>query len=344
MDKEFLFDLLKTCSVSGFETEIEKKIYDRMKPVADAVTVDELGNVTAVINPDAPFKVLLPGHADEIGLFVSAVTDSGFLKVFRSGGICAKNYPGHKVAVHTASGVLYGAVVSSDDVLGKEKLSAKDLLIDIGAKDKEDALKHVALGDPVCFDTDVRELLNGLITGRAMDDRVGVYIVMEALRRAKEKGCAVGVYAVSTTGEETNGLGAFFTGNRVKPNACIAVDVTFATDYAGADDETGDIRVGKGPVICNANCVHKKLNTYLYDAAKRLNMEVQTEAAGGHTGTDGDTVTRTGIGVPFALVSIPLRYMHNPAEVGSLADIEQCADLVAEFLCGLTNDTDLRPF
>lgn len=344
MDKKFLFELLSTCSVSGYETEIEKKIYDRMKPLVDDVRVDELGNVTAAVNPAAPYKVLLAGHADEIGLFVCGADGNGFLKVFRSGGIHVQSYLGHKVVVHTANGPVYGAVVSTGDLRDDTKLRAKDLLIDIGAKDKEDALAHVALGDPVIFDTGVRELLNGRITARAMDDRIGAYIVMEAVRRAKEKGCAVGAYATSTTGEETCGSGAFFTAARVKPDICIAVDVTYATDYAGADTETGDICVDKGPVICNAPGIHKKVNRMLYDAAKRLDMAVQTEAAGGRTGTDGDTMTHTGIGVPFALVSIPLRYMHDPAEVGSLKDIEDCVELLAEFLCGLTVSTDLRPF
>ena len=345
MNKEFLFELLSTGSVSGNEAELEKKIYDYMQDKADEVRVDELGNVTAILNPSAPFKVLLAGHADEIGLMVTAIGSDGTLMVTNIGGIYTTTYPGHKVRIYTKNGVIYGAVANSRDIAKNGDLKASDLKIDIGAKDREDALSHVALGDTVTFDTDVRELLNGCITGRALDDRIGAYIVMEALAEAKKKGASVGCYSVATTGEETTGNGAFFTASRVKPNIAIAVDVTYTSDNCGISEAlTGDIAVGKGPVLCNNPSIHKKLNAGLRECAKKLNMEVQTEAANGSTGTDGDTMHLTGIGVPFALVSIPLRYMHNPDEVGSLADIRNCIDLLAEFFADCTADMDLKPF
>ncbi len=345
MNKEFLFELLKTGSVSGNETEIEKKIFDYMQDKADEVTVDEMGNVTAAVNPGASFKVLLAGHADEIGLMVSAVGSDGMLMVRRIGGIYTTAYPGHKVRIYTKNGVIYGAVANSRDIAKNKDLEPSALRIDIGAKDKEDALKYVELGDTVSFDTDYRELLNGLITARALDDRLGAFIVMEAVAKAKEKGASVGCYAVTTTGEETTGSGGYFAGSRVRPNIAIAVDVTYTSDNCGISDaETGDVAVGRGPVLCNNPSIHKKVNAYLRDAAAKLDMQVQTEAASGHTGTDGDTMHRTGMGVPFALVSIPLRYMHNPAEVGSLNDVRDCIDLLAEFLVNCTANMELKPF
>ena len=345
MNKAFLFDLLSTGSVSGSETVLEKKIYDYMQDKADKVEVDELGNVTAILNPDAPFKVLLAGHADEIGLMVTAVGEDGTLKVTRIGGIYTTTYPGHKVRIYTKNGVIYGAVANSRNIAKNTDLKASDLRIDIGARDKEDALKYVELGDTVTFDTDVRELLNDCITGRALDDRLGAFIVMEALAEAKKKGTTAGCYSVSTTGEETTGNGAYFTASRVKPNICIAVDVTYTSDNCGIDTaDTGDISVGKGPVICNNPSIHKKLNELLRACAAKLNMEIQTEAANGRTGTDGDTMHQTGIGVPFALVSIPLRYMHNPDEVGSLKDVQDCIDLLAEFFVCCSETPDLKPF
>lgn len=345
MNKEFLMELLNSNSVSGSETEIEKKIYDHMLPVADTVSVDEMGTVTAAVNPKAPFRVLVTGHADEIGLMVTAVTEDGFLKVTNIGGVYATCFPGHKVRVHTKNGIVYGAVVNTRELAKKEDLKASDLTIDIGALDKADALKAVSLGDTVNFDTDVRELLNGRITARAMDDRVGAYIVMEALTIAKEKGVSIGVFAASTTGEETTGNGAYFTASRVRPNIAIAVDVTYTSDYAGIDAGlTGDISVGKGPVICNNPSIHKKVNERLLAAAEKLNMPVQIEAANGRTGTDGDIMHHTCLGVPFALVSIPLRYMHCPDEVGSLKDIQDCAELLAQFLCDCAEGIDLKPF
>ena len=345
MNKDFLFELLRTGSVSGNEVELEKKIYDYMQNKADLVTVDELGNVTAIVNPDAQFKVLLAGHADEIGLMVSAVGSDGMLMVTKIGGIYTTTYPGHKVRIHTKNGIIYGAVGNSRQIAKNKDLEASDLRIDIGAKDREDALKYVELGDTVTFDTDVRELLNDCITGRALDDRIGAFIVMEALAEAKRRGASVGCYAVTTTGEETTGNGAYFTASRVKPNIAIAVDVTYTSDNCGISAaEAGDISVGKGPVVCNNPSIHKKVNQHLRACAQKLNMALQTEAASGRTGTDGDIMHKTGIGVPFALVSIPLRYMHNPAEVGSLKDIQDCIDLLTEFFVSCTADMNLKPF
>ena len=345
MNKEFLFELLQTGSVSGNETELEKKIYDYMQDKADLVTVDELGNVTAAVNPDAQFKVLLAGHADEIGLMITAIGSDGMLMVRKIGGIYTTTYPGHKVRIYTKNGIVYGAVANSDDIAKNKDLKASDLRIDIGAKDREDALKYVELGDTVTFDTDVRELLNDCITGRALDDRLGAFIVMEALAQAKKKGASVGCYAVTTTGEETTGNGGYFAASRVKPNIAIAVDVTYTSDNCGISEaETGDVAVGKGPVLCNNPSIHKKLNRLLRECARKLDMAVQTEAAGGRTGTDGDTMHLTGIGVPFALVSIPLRYMHSPAEVGSLKDVQDCIDLLAEFFVSCSADMNLKPF
>ena len=345
MNREFLYDLLSTGSVSGNEAAIEKKIYDYMQDKADQVMVDELGNVTAALNPSSPFKVLLAGHADEIGLMVTAVDSDGYLMVTNLGGIYTTTYPGHKVRIYTKDGTIYGAVANSREIAKNSELKASDLRIDIGAKDREDALAHVELGDTVSFDTDVRALLNDCITGRALDDRIGAFIVMEALAEARRKGATVGCYSVTTTGEETTGNGAFFTASRVKPNIAIAVDVTYTSDNCGISNAlTGDIAVGKGPVICNNPSIHKKLNAILRDCASKLGMAVQTEAANGRTGTDGDTMHLTGIGVPFALVSIPLRYMHNPCEVGSLKDIQDCIDLLSEFFASCTEDMDLKPF
>lgn len=345
MNKEFLFEMLQTGSVSGNEVELEKKIYDYMQDKADLVTVDELGNVTAAINPDASFKVLLSGHADEIGLMVTAIGGDGTLMVTNIGGIYTTTYPGHKVRVYTKNGVIYGAVANSRSIAKNSDLKASSLRIDIGAKDKADAMKYVELGDTVTFDTDVRELLNDCICGRALDDRVGAYIVMEAVALAKEKGASVGCYAVASTGEETTGNGAYFTASRVQPNIAIAVDVTYTSDNCGISEaETGDISVGKGPVICNNPSIHKKVNAGLYACAEKLGMSVQAEAANGRTGTDGDVMHKTGRGVPFALVSIPLRYMHNPAEVGSLKDIQDCIDLLAEYFVSCTEDMNLKPF
>ena len=345
MDKKFLYEMLSTMSVSGNEQALEKKIYDHYKEKVDEVRTDELSNVTAVVNPKAEFKVLLTGHADEIGLMVTNIMDNGMLKVTNIGGIYTTCYPGHKVKIDTKKGIVYGAVVNTRDLAKRGDIKAKDLTIDIGAKDKKDAEKRVSLGDTATFDTEYRELLNNRITGRALDDRLGAFIVMEAVALAKKKGCKIGAYATTTTGEETTMNGAYFSASRVQPNIAIAVDVTYATDYPGVDTaSTGDVRVGCGPVICNNPSIHKIVNEKLKKAADKMKIKVQYEAANGRTGTDGDVMHKSGIGVPFALISIPLRYMHCPDEMGSLDDVNDCIELLAEFLCECTAGMNLKFF
>lgn len=347
MDQVFLMEMLHTASVSGNEAVLEKKIYDYMEntKACDEVRTDEIGDVIGILNPDSPCKILLCGHADEIGLMITAVTEQGMLKVTKIGGIYPSCYLGQKVRIHTSQGILYGAVVNTRELSKKKDLEPKDLTIDIGADSKEEALKQVSLGDTITLDTDCRELLNDKITGRALDNRLGAFIVMQALLLAKEKGAKAGIYSAATVGEETTRNGAYFTSSRIHPTMAIAVDVTYTSDYPGVSEaETGEIKVGGGPVLCNNPSVHKKINEMLLNAAKRLNQKIQIEAANGQTSTDGDVVHQSGDGVPFALISIPLRYMHSPAEVGSLKDVEACIELLAEFLAEMPEDVDLKLF
>lgn len=345
MDQKFLFELLQTSSVGGSEAAWEKKIYDYMQGKADTVTVDEAGSVTATLCPEADFRVLLAGHADEIGLMVTMADSDGMLRVTNIGGIYPHCFPGQKVRVYTKNGVIYGAVMNSRDISGKEKLEAADLKIDIGAKSREEALRAVRVGDTVTVDTDVRELLNGRITARAMDDRIGAFIVMEALCKARAQGVKVGAYAAATVGEETTSHGAYLAASRVRPRIAIAVDVTYATDYDAAKPaESGEVKLDGGPVLCICPSVNRQVTALLEEAAQSAGITVQYEVAGGRTYTDGDVMRNTGIGVPMALVSIPLRYMHSPAEVGSLADIQACIDLLAAFLCRCTGEENLKPF
>lgn len=345
MNKEFLFEMLKTGSVSGNEVPLQKKCMEFMKDTAEKVMTDETGDVTHVINPDSPIKIMLSGHIDEIGLMITHVLDNGMLKVASVGGIRTAMYLGHKVRIYTKKGIVYGAVLCNSSLMKNKELKASDLSIDIGASTKEEALAVVELGDTITIDEDVRELLNERITARAMDNRIGAFIVLEALRRAKEKGCKVGLYSTTSCGEETTMRGAYWASSRIEPTCAIAVDVTFATDYQGTDPaETGDVRIGKGPVLCNSTICSKTMNRILREAAAALDMNVQTEAAVGRTGTDADKIHFSNKGVPTALVSIPLRYMHCHDEVGSLNDIHDCIELLAEFACRMSEAISLNPY
>lgn len=344
MNREFLRELLTTPSVSGQEETIQQKALAYGKQFAQEQRTDPSGNVISVVNPQAGFKVLLCGHIDEIGFVVTHIDDSGRLHVAKAGGVRAKLYIGSPMQIWHEGRMVSGVVAVSSDLLKKEEVTAGDLIIDIGAGSKEEAMKAVSIGDPVCADVQVRELLNDQFTCRALDNRTGAFVILEAARRAAEKGASTGIYAATTVGEETTMRGAYYAASRVKPACALAVDVTWASDAPGTDPaETGEVRLGGGPVLCMGSAVNKKMNCLLQKIAREKGIPVQWELATGRTGTDGDSVNLTGEGVPMALVSIPLRYMHSSVEVGSWKDLENCIELVSEFLAQIREDFDFCP-
>ena len=343
MNKEFLFEMLDTMSVSGQEIALQKKVIQEMTPYAHEIRTDFTGNVVCVLNPEAPFKVLLAGHIDEIGLIVTHICGNGLLKVAKAGGIRVNTYPGHQVMIYHEGKQIPGVVALNDAMKGDIK--DKDLYIDIGAKDAEDARGYVEEGDPVHLNTYHLPLQNDLLCARGIDDRGGAFIVLEALKKAKEMGCKIGVYAATTVGEETTMRGAYWAASKVKPDVAIAVDVTYAQDYPGTDPaESGDVKLGAGPVICNSSVANKKVNDLMKKCAKEKGIPYQIESFLGRTGTDADKMHQTGEGVVTALLSLPLRYMHSPGEVCHLSDIDHAINLLAAFLCSVCEDTNLDPF
>lgn len=334
MNEKFLENILNEISVSGSEEPVQEVVKAYMKDYADEIREDEIGDVICILNPESNTRIMLSAHADEIGAVISNVTEKGRLQVVNRGGIIPFTYPGQQIKVRTKNGIIYGVVEARREFFENKELSAKDFLIDIGAGTREEALSQVSLGDAVVLDTHIRQLANGRFTARALDDRLGVFIIMEALRRAKEKGCTVGVYASSTVGEETTKNGAYWCSSRINPDAAVVVDVTYCSDYGDKETpEAGIVELGKGPVLCNSPTVTKKLNEEMEISAGNMQIPVQREAASGLTYTDGDRIHFSNQGVPMVLVSIPLRYMHTPAEVADKKDVEGCIELIAEFLC-----------
>lgn len=335
MNETFLTNLLSSISVSGYEEPVQEVVEAEMKNYADEIRRDEMQNLTCVLNPDSDVRIMLSAHADEIGLMISNIREDGRLQVIDRGGIVPATYPGRQVRIKTKNGEVYGVVEAYRSLFKDENLGTKQFLIDIGAKDKEDALNYVSLGDPIVPDTPIRKLANGKFTARALDDRLGVYIIMEALKRSKELGCKVGIYAASTTGEETTKTGAYWTSARIQPTMAIVVDVTYTSDCSGMDPaEMGTVCLGEGPVLCNSPIVVKALNEKMEECAKKAGISVQREAASRLSYTDGDQIHFSNQGVPMVLVSIPLRYMHMPAEVADEKDVEGCIELIAQFLAG----------
>lgn len=333
MNEKFLEQLLSEISVSGYEEPIQDVVEAQMRDCADEIRRDEMSNLICVVNPEAKRRIMLSAHADEIGLMISNITEDGRIQVIARGGIILATYLGQQVQIKTAQGNIPGVVETCRELTKKSDLKTSDIRIDIGAEDKEEALRYVSLGDPIVLDTKIHRMANGRLTARALDDRVGVFIIMEALRKAKAEGCKVGVYAASTVGEETTMSGAYWTSTRIQPDLAIVVDVTYTSDYAGTNAaDFGTVKLGGGPVLCNSPMVVKKLNEEMKACAKKVGIEVQMEAASRMTYNDGDKIHFSNQGVPMVLVSIPLRYMHTPAEMADLKDVQDCIDLIAEFL------------
>ena len=239
--------------------------------------------------------------------------------------------------------VVYGAVRNHGS-LNKKELEITDIIIDIGAVSREDAMAHVACGDPVSFDTDYRELLNDRLCARGLDDRLGGYIILEAAKKAKERGCTCGIYAATTVGEELTKHGAAWCASRIAPTLAVVLDVTYTSDYEGTRAiENGEIILGGGPVFLHNSFSHKMVVEQLEKAARNIHIKYQWENGCGRTCTDADAIHMAGRGIPTTVMSIPLRYMHNPAEVCSMEDVQGCIDVLAEFLCGIGSDICLKP-
>lgn len=333
MDREFLTRLLECTSVSGYEEPLQDAVESEMRAYADEIRRDEMQNLVCVLNPESPTRIMLSAHADEIGLMISHIREDGRLQVIDRGGIIPASYPGRQVKIRAAAGEVYGVVEAYRELFQKENLGTRELLIDIGAKDRADALRYVNIGDPVVPDTLIRRMANGRFSARALDDRIGVFIIMEALKRAKERGCGAGVYAASTTGEETTKNGAYWSSARIKPTLAVVVDVTYVGDYSGMDpSETGEVALGNGPVLCYSPIVAKNLNTEMARCAEKAEIPFQWEVASRLSYTDADKIHFSNEGVPVVLVSVPLRYMHLPAEVADENDVENCIRLLTEFL------------
>lgn len=345
-NKDFLIELLTTASPSSMEMDIQRKWMSYVKAFSHEVRTDNAGNVIGVLNPDAPFKVLLAGHSDEIALVINRIDDSGFLHFDKMGGINPKAAVGMRVEVIGYNGRVTGVIGVNAQHHGglKNDFTLEDLFIDCGFKTKAEAEETVQIGDLCVYKTEPEILQERYIAGRGLDNRTGSFIVAEVLKRLAEKDVQVGVYAVSTVNEETNMGGAYFAAAGIEPTMAIACDVTFATDYPGVNkNKYGDITLEGGPVLAKGAPINRKINKLLEKAANDLNMKVQYELTPRHTGTDADRMRLTGKGVPVSLVSLPLRYMHSPVETASFQDIEEEIQLLVHMIVNLSGNESLNP-
>ena len=335
---DFLRELMSVPTPSGFEQPGQKVVREYLSQYCDDVSTDIHGNVIGVRNPGGGPKLMLAGHVDEIGFMVEYITDDGYIRFVAIGGVDAALLPGQRVAIHADGDVVHGVVGKkpvhlADKEEKPEKTRIHQLWIDIGAKNRKQAEKCVAVGDPITFDVPFELLTNGLAASRGIDDKVGSFVVAETMRLVAKKKIKPAVYCVSTVQEEIGSRGAQTSAFGIEPDAGIAVDVDHASDYPGADKAVvGDIRLGRGPVLHRGASINPVLGKMLINVAKKNKIPYQVSAEPGVTRTDTDAIFLTRTGVASALVSIPTRYMHTPVEVVSLDDLENAAKLLASFL------------
>ena len=346
---DFFKTILETPSPSGYERPVQEVVRRYVSDFSDQVSTDLHGNVIAVKNPDAKLRVMLAGHCDQIGMLVQHIDAEGFLYVNTIGGWDPQQLVGQRMTVWASGGPVHGAIsrkaihlLTEDE--RKQVVKLKDMWIDIGAKDRAEAEGVVSIGDPVTLQLGFQPMRNNFANSPAMDDKAGLWVCIEALRRASKKKLNCALYAVSTVQEEIGLRGAQTSAYGIDPQVGIAVDVTHATDCPTVDKkQEGDVSLGKGPVIYRGPNMNPRVDERLIETAKAKEIPYQLAASGRATPTDANTIQVTRAGVATALVSIPNRYMHSAVEMISLDDIDRAADLLAEFACALSGDDDFTP-
>ncbi|MBA3274556.1 MAG: M20/M25/M40 family metallo-hydrolase [Chloroflexia bacterium] len=347
--KDFLRNLLRTPGPSGFEQAPARVWRDEASTFADLVDRDVLGNSYAWLGEPRGPSVVIEGHIDEIGFIITYVDDEGFIWFDKIGGWDDQVVVGQRVVIASDTGPVQGVIGKKAAHLLKPADRQKvteisDLWIDIGAANKAATLERIQIGDPVVLDVEPLELTDDLWVSRSIDNRVGAFVALEALRLLVDDRPAVSVVAVAATQEEINMSGALHLSFRVKPMVGIAIDVTHATDYPGSGKKTdNDVKLGGGPVLTRGSSINPTVFAGLREAAEALGIATPIQAAGRASGTDADAMLRSGAGLAPGLVSIPNRYMHSPNEVISLSDLADAAKLIAGFVKTITPDSDFRP-
>ena len=341
--------LLTAPAPSGREGTAARVWREAAQGFASSVAGDVIGSSVATVDGKGGGPMLaIVGHIDEIGLIVNHIDDDGMLWFSGVGGWDPQILVGQRVEVQGDAGPVAGIVGKKPihllrDEERKKVAELRDLHVDIGARDGDDARTRVRIGDVAVIAGEPVELPNGRLVSRALDNRLGAWVALEAARLVAEAGGAPGaVAAVASAQEETTGAGAQTTAFSLRPGVAVAVDVTHATDAPGvAPGELGSHGLGSGPVITRGAIVSRPLNDLLDAAAEAAGIECTTEASGGVTHTDADVVHISRAGVPTAVVSIPLRYMHSSVEMVELADVEAVIALIAGMALRLETDQAL---
>ncbi len=353
MNEEFLQQLLDAPGPSGFEVRPARVWRAEAERFADQVSVDVSGNSVAALNSGGRPRVMMAGHVDEIGLQITYIDDEGFLYIDEIGGWDPQVLVGQRVRILARDGDILGVVGKKAIHLIKAEERSKasktqDLWVDVGVADRAGAVDlGIRIGDPMVLDQGMIRLAGDRIASRAVDNRIGAFVVLEALRLlAADPPTAAGAFAVATAQEEIGyqGGGARSSAFALEPHVALVVDVTFSTDVPDVPKkELGDHKVGGGPVLSRGSAAHPVVFERLVEVAEAEKIPYTIQASPRSTRTDADGIHLTRNGVPTGLVSVPNRYMHSPNEVVSLADLAHTARLLAAFVRSLEAETDFTP-
>jgi putative aminopeptidase FrvX len=349
MPDSFLKELLSTPGTSGFEQDIQEVVREYASPFADETWTDVHGNVLSTVNETGTPRILLDAHCDQIGLIVKHIDEQGFLRVNPVGGWDMQVLLGQRMLVHTHDGSIPGVIARKPIHLLKEAERKSvplisELWIDIGSNSTEESASVVSIGDSVTPEPALRELRNGRLSGTAMDDRVGVWVIFTALRLVHEAKPNAAVTAVSSVQEEIGLRGATTSAYNVNPHVAIAVDVTHATDCPGIDqNEYGRITIGGGPVVVRGANANPRVVDLLRSRACENDIPIQINALARPASNDGAAIQVSRGGCAMGLVTIPNRYMHSPVELVQESDLENAAKLIAEFCLSVDEHTSFIP-
>ncbi|MFZ9981077.1 MAG: M42 family metallopeptidase [Cyclobacteriaceae bacterium] len=353
MDKQsrqFLFNYLNNASPTGFESSGQQIWLDYLKPYVDDYIVDVYGSVAAVINPKGKYKVVIEAHADEISWFVNYITEEGYIYVRRNGGSDHQIAPSMRVNIHTAKGIVKGVfgwpAIHVRDAGKEETPTLKNIFIDIGAENKKEVeAMGVHVGCVITFEDGLMELNKKFLTGRALDNRMGGFMIAEVARRISEnkKKLPYCLYIVNAVQEEIGLRGAEMISRRLKPDLAICTDVTHDTQSPMYNKkESGNLKCGLGPVLCYGPAVQNNVLKMIIEVAEKKKVDFQRQAVSRSTGTDTDSFAYSAEGVASALISLPLKYMHTTVETVHKDDVENVIRLIYEVLLAVKPGIDFR--
>jgi putative aminopeptidase FrvX len=346
----FLESYINNASPTGFESPGQQLWLDYIRPYVDEYMVDTYGTVVGVINPSAPYKIVVEAHADEISWFVHYITSDGFIYLRRNGGSDHMIAPSKRVNIHTPTGVVKGVFgwpaihVRTPDK--EETPSMRNIFLDVGAaskKEVEDMGIHV--GCVATFDDEFMILNDRFFVGRALDNRIGGFMIAEVARLLKERKDKLpfGVYFTNSVQEEIGLRGAEMIAHRINPDVAIVTDVCHDSSTPMMNKvRDGELSAGKGPVVSYGPAVQNNLLKHIIDVAAKNKIEIQRQVASRSTGTDTDAFAYSNAGVASALISLPLRYMHTTVEMVDKKDVEDVIELIYASLKSIKNNQDWR--